>query len=88
MIIDLNLEHPVGREAARQWVIEHIEQAKADANVRDAGQDVHWEKDNPNSQYLFARLEGRAIQKLVELDIAQAEADRRSAASGDARMRR
>ena len=66
VIIDLNLEHPIGREAARRWVIEHIEQAKVDAGVRDAGQDMHWEKDNPNSQYLFARLEGRAIQKLVD----------------------
>jgi serine protease AprX len=74
VIIDLNLEHPVGREDARRWVLEHIERAKADVNVRDAGQEVHWEKDNPNSQYLFARLEARAIQKLVELDIAHAEA--------------
>jgi subtilisin family serine protease len=74
VIIDLNLEHPAGREAARQWVLDHVEPAKADVNVRDAGQDVHWEKDDPNGQYLFARLEGRAIQRLAELDIAQAEA--------------
>jgi hypothetical protein len=74
VIIDLNLEHPIGREAARRWVLDHVEPAKADTNVRDAGQEVHWEKDNPNSQYLFARLEGRVIQRIVELDIAQAEA--------------
>ena len=28
MIIDLNLEHPRGREAARKWVLDHIEPAK------------------------------------------------------------
>jgi len=74
VIIDLNLTHPLGREAARQWVIDHVEPAKTAADVHDAGQEVHWEKDDPNSQYLFARLEGRTIKKLVELDIAQAEA--------------
>ena len=68
IIIDLNLEHPGGRAAARQWVIDHIDAAKTRANVDDDGQDVHWEKDNPASQYLFARLEGRVIQRLIELD--------------------
>ena len=79
IIIDLNLEHPRGREAARQWVIDHIEPAKADTGVRDAGQGIHFEKDQPTSQYLFARLEARAIQRLVELDLAEAtaEAERR-----------
>jgi len=37
IIIDLNLEHPQGREAARQWVVEHIERAKELAEIRDAG---------------------------------------------------
>jgi hypothetical protein len=61
IIIDLNLEHPGGREAARQWLIENIEKAKELANVHDAGQEIHFEKDRPNSQYVFARLEARAI---------------------------
>jgi len=72
VIIDLNLEHPGGRMAARQWVIDAIGHAKADVNVRDDGQEVHFEKDQPNSQYLFARLEARVIQRLVELDMEQA----------------
>jgi hypothetical protein len=49
-----------------------IGHAKADVNVRDDGQEVHFEKDQPNSQYLFARLEARVIQRLVELDMEQA----------------
>jgi len=78
IIIDLNLEHPRGREAARQWVIDNIDQAKKLADIRDDGQEVHLEKDERNSQYVFARLEARTIQKLVELDMAAAkmEADR------------
>ena len=72
VIIDLNLEYPDGREAARQWVIKNIERAKTKAKVKDAGQQIHFEKDQPNSQYLFARLEARTIQKLVELDMAEA----------------
>jgi hypothetical protein len=82
VIIDLNLEHPGGRMAARQWVIDAIGRAKADVGVRDDGQEVHFEKDQPNSQYLFARLEARVIQRLVELDMehafATAEERRRS----------
>jgi len=81
IIIDLNLEHPHGREAARQWVLDHIEPAKQRAEIRDAGQEVHVEKDQQNSQYVFARLEARAIQKLVEMDLEEAavEADKRRA---------
>ena len=69
IIIDLNLEYPGGREAARQWVLDNIENAKKQADVTDAGQEIQFEKDRPNSQYLFARLEARAIQRLVALDM-------------------
>ncbi|MDB4883181.1 MAG: Peptidase and in, kexin, sedolisin [Gemmatimonadetes bacterium] len=77
VIIDLNLTHRGGRAAARQWVIDNIERAKSESEVRDGGQGIHYEKDQPSSQYLFARLEARAIRKLVELDIdaAKQEAD-------------
>jgi serine protease AprX len=73
VIIDLNLEHPGGREAARQWVLEHIDNAKTRAGVNDAGQEVHFEKDLRNGQYVFARLEARVIQALVEMDVAEAK---------------
>jgi subtilisin family serine protease len=90
IIIDLNLEHSGGREAARQWVIENIDEAKKQANVDDAGQEIHFEKDRPNSQYVFARLEARAIQKLVILDMEAAKvvakeiADKKAAAEQEA----
>jgi subtilisin family serine protease len=90
VIIDLNLEHPGGRTAAREWVLTHIEQAKQEAKVRDAGQEVYIGKDRPDSQFLFARLEARVIQRLVELDVdnAKAEAERRRASADNDTVRR
>ena len=73
IIIDLNQEHPGGRNDARKWVLSHLPAAKERAQVRDAGQDIHWEKSQAQTQYLFACLEARAIQKLVELDREHAE---------------
>ena len=99
IIIDLNLEYPGrregtqqypgGRGGARQWVLDHIDPAKERADVRDAGQIVHLGKDQPNSQYLFARLEARVIQSLVEMDMAgaKAEAEMRVAATDNAALR-
>jgi serine protease AprX len=81
ILIDLNLEYPGGREAARQWVLENIENAKKQADVLDAGQGIHFEKDRRNSQYLFARLEARAIQRLVALDMAAAKIIAKKAAA-------
>lgn len=74
IIIDLNLEYPGGREAARQWVLDNIERAKELGDVRDAGQELHFEKDRASSQYLFARLEARVIHNLVALDMEAAKA--------------
>ena len=74
VIIDLNLEHPGGRTAAREWVISAIRDAKRDVDIRDDGQEVQFEKDQPTSQYLFARLEARVIQRLVERDLEHANA--------------
>jgi hypothetical protein len=74
IIIDLNLTHRGGRTAARQWVIDNIEKAKAMAGVRDGGQGVLLQKDVQSSQYVFARLEARAISALVQLDIDSATA--------------
>jgi serine protease AprX len=68
VIIDLNLEHPDGRAVARAWVLKNIDEAKQMSGVRDAGQEVHSEKDDAGSQYIFARLEARVIQELVHLD--------------------
>lgn len=75
LIIDLNLEYPGGRMAARRWVFKNIEKAKELANVRDAGQDVHLKKDQRESNYVFARLEARVIKALIDLDIEEAKTE-------------
>ena len=87
IIIDLNLEYPGGRDAAQQWVQDHIEPAKKRAEINDAGQDIHHEKEQPNTQYVFASLEARAIQALISLDMEDAEevaAKRRKTVKGAA----
>lgn len=88
VIIDLNLEHPGGRESAGQWVREKIGEACQNAGVRDAGQGMHLEKSQGSKQYVFARLETRVIQELVRLDIkdAKAAADQRRAATSDPKL--
>ncbi len=73
VMIDLNLEYPGGRAKAREWVLAHIDDAKKQANVHDDGQRAHTEKENEHSQYVFARLEGRVIQALVDLDLEHAK---------------
>lgn len=87
IIIDLNLEYPGGREAARRWVFKNIEQAKQKVGVLDAGQDVHLKKDQRESSYVFARLEARVIKALVDLDIAEAEKEAKKASNAKARDR-
>ena len=85
VIIDLNLDYPRGREEARYWVFNNIEEAKKRVGVHDAGQDVNLRKDQRNSGYVFARLEARVIKELVDLDIQHAKegAQKSESASSD-----
>ncbi len=85
VIVDLNLDYPRGREEARHWVFNNIEEAKKRVGVNDAGQDVNLRKDQRNSGYVFARLEARVIKELVDLDIqhAKEEAQKSESASSD-----
>ena len=74
VIIDLNLEFSDGRDEARKWVVQNVLIAKAaiPGADHDDEQHIHEEKSQYSSQYVFARLEGRVLQKLVELDAAHA----------------
>lgn len=74
VIIDLNLEYPKGREAARDWVFKTIEELIAQAGRKEAGQRLDRKKSEFNEQYVFAALEARVIRELVELD-AKAKPD-------------
>ena len=72
VIIDLNLDYPEGREAAKAWVLSKVELAKANVGVTDDEQRVHVLKSELSKQYVFARLEGRVIKELVRLDVERA----------------
>jgi serine protease AprX len=65
----------VGATPRAGGVVDHIEAAKQEAKVDDARQQIRFEKDRPNSQYLFARLEARAIQALIDLDMEAAKSE-------------
>jgi len=68
VIIDLNLEYPTGREAAREWVFKKIEELIAQEGSKQAGQRVDRKKSEFNEQYVFASLEAHVIRELVEQD--------------------
>jgi serine protease AprX len=75
VIIDLNVEFPDGRDEAREWVKQNVLTAKASVPGadHDEEQHIHKLKSDSSSQYVFARLEARVLQKLVELDAANAK---------------
>lgn len=79
VIIDLNLRFPGGRNSARKYVLEKIEQVlKSLGDKRDPKEEIRDKsgrsEDAPADesisvqQYLFARLGGAAIRKLVDED--------------------
>lgn len=65
VIIDLNLEFPGGRDAARDWVIKAIRRLTPASAKYQA---LNEAKNQHAAQYVFARLEGEVIRKLVRLD--------------------
>ena len=84
IIIDVNLEYPGGRDAARKWIRDHIDEAVQNVQTRDHArsaarvesdktQGVLQAKTDASSQYVFARMEGEAIEELVKLDAANAD---------------
>lgn len=69
VIIDLNLEFPGGREAARKWVIDAIKNLIASAPPGEpADQEIFEKRGELTPQYVFASLRARVIQDLVTLD--------------------
>ena len=70
VIIDLNLEYPKGREAARNWVIKRIKAIieKKGYNKDPKHQGINIRKSEYSQQYLFAQLEGDVIRELVKQD--------------------
>ncbi len=75
VVIDVNMLYAGGRERARQRVADLIAVALAassDARVDSTGIGVNHRKTDLSDQYVFARLDGRAIRALVKLDAQSA----------------
>ncbi|MGH8545871.1 MAG: S8 family serine peptidase, partial [Gammaproteobacteria bacterium] len=83
VIIDINLDfkprdaplaktgptpYPDARRVAKDLVKDYIEEAKSTAGATDRDQRVDDRKTDLSSQYVFARLEGRVVQRLVAID--------------------
>jgi subtilisin family serine protease len=85
IVVDVNLNYSGGRDRARERVADLVAvaiAASADARVSSAGIGVDHRKTALSDQYVFARLDGRAIRTLVRLDAAAAG----GAASSPARV--
>ena len=78
VIIDLNLNYPDGRDAARDWIVNAIQAAKANIGVSTEEQGVR-KKSDLSKQYVFARLSGRVIRELVRLDVEHAGVEAKAA---------
>jgi serine protease AprX len=66
-------KHPDPRQVAKALIKKYIERAKKEARITDADQGVEEQKTEVSNQYVFARLEGSVIKKLVEIDNREAE---------------
>lgn len=70
VIIDLNLEYPGGRKAAKEQIqakiLEAIENVGRNKDPKHQG--INQAKSRFSEQYLFGKLEGAVIRELVRLD--------------------
>jgi len=67
------LKNPDPRRIAKALIKKYIEKAKKAAAVTDEEQGVDEYKTEVSNQYVFARLEGRVIKALVDIDQRAAE---------------
>jgi subtilisin family serine protease len=85
VIIDLNLEFPGGRNGARRWVEDAIDElVGANGNKDLQTQKVNKTRSDLSPQYVFAALEGTVVRDLVRKDTAahpQSSNDERDIAS-------
>ncbi|MGH6943292.1 MAG: S8 family serine peptidase, partial [Geminicoccaceae bacterium] len=68
IIIDVNLNFPGGREAAQQRIWRMTGELLRSAGVDAGKQGINAAKTRYSKQYLFGRLRGDLIQKLVRID--------------------
>ncbi|MGH2734955.1 MAG: S8 family peptidase [Actinomycetota bacterium] len=72
IVIDLNLEYPGGKEAARDQIRELVRDAVA-SKGQTPDQGIDSGKTAASGQYIFATLDEEVIRELVRLDTERAE---------------
>jgi serine protease AprX len=68
VIIDINLRFAAGRLEAKQAVYASARKAVEAAGDADVTQGVNRPKSDASGQYVYARLQGKVVRALVELD--------------------
>jgi serine protease AprX len=68
VMIEVNVKYPKGRAEAKSRVAALAQQAIADVGNVDQGQEVNFWKSGTSEQYVYAKMKGTAIRRLVELD--------------------
>ncbi|MGH6898207.1 MAG: S8 family peptidase [Geminicoccaceae bacterium] len=73
IIVDVNRDFPGGREQAQKRIRDLIEKLVSAHGLDPRDQGVHARKTDMTRQYVFGRLRGDLIQKLVQKDRQKAE---------------
>jgi len=73
IIIDLNLDYPEGRAAAKDQVLNLLGKTVPNLRQNDPRARIDVQKKSRSSQYLFRTMEGRLIRKLVRLHVAKSD---------------
>ena len=68
VMIEINVNYAAGRTEAKSRAASLAEQAIRDIGNSDQGQAVNFWKSNTSEQYVYAKMAGTAIRRLVELD--------------------
>ena len=75
VIIDLNLEYSQGRDKARSWVKDAIDNLIEEHPDEASDQIIHHEKTELSPQYVFAQLRAQVIRGLVVRDAMEHDPD-------------
>jgi subtilisin family serine protease len=68
VIIDVNIRCSWGPAVAKQWVLNWIRESAAKWGDANVAQSISEQKSAKSKQYVYAKLQGKVIQKLVEED--------------------
>jgi hypothetical protein len=75
VMIEINVNYAAGRAEAKARALALAQEAIGIVGDRSQGQSVNFWKTNTSEQYVYAKMIGTAIRKLVELDQRERDGD-------------